>query len=380
MFSGRWRDASEDVITIDILDDNIDQEALSKAFESLYHDDIDIQVPNLVQVLGAASMLQLEGLIGECVETMKSNIGWETVSEFYSCSNAYGQMSVAQECIKWLERHLCTSLEDKHLGKIPADFLEVVLKSPRLFVVHVELDVYVVVRKWVFLQLHPDALEKYSDVTAVSAAFFRGLEGSESFVERSEGQEYERLFRTLRLQHIINDVRNIQLLEKDNIIPQSWLLPVFRRNWEVMLNGGIHLSESFDEACLRCGRILHTDSQLTWRWTGFSYGFDVLLTYSKPGKLVSFKRNAKVYQSRFSNSSSFICMYPKRSLKFKLTVASFDEDGKELYFKSTDVQEYSFGINQEIVVMSIDDDAKFPLHFSLNMAFSSVQPEARSPS
>ena len=51
------------------------------------------------------------------------------------------------KCVAWLERHLLTNLSDTTLASLPLDLLCRLIESPSLFVVHVELDVYVLCRK-----------------------------------------------------------------------------------------------------------------------------------------------------------------------------------------------------------------------------------------
>ena len=45
--------------------------------------------------------------------------------------------------------------------------------------------------------------------------------GEGVYLETEEGHQYQELFRSIRLRHIINDSASIAVLENDKIIPQG---------------------------------------------------------------------------------------------------------------------------------------------------------------
>lgn len=52
-----------------------------------------------------------------------------------------------EKCLRWLERHLLTKMTDDSLHTLSLDLLKRLIESPTLFVVHIELDVYLLCRK-----------------------------------------------------------------------------------------------------------------------------------------------------------------------------------------------------------------------------------------
>jgi hypothetical protein len=52
-----------------------------------------------------------------------------------------------EKCMRWLERHLLTKMTDDALHTLSFDQLKRLVGSPTLFVVHIELDVYLLCRK-----------------------------------------------------------------------------------------------------------------------------------------------------------------------------------------------------------------------------------------
>lgn len=81
--------------------------ALQVVFGSLYRDDVLIKPSRVISVLAAACMLQLDGLIQQCAETMKENISAKTVCGYYASASIYGLDSV----MKKSELHLLSQLQ-----------------------------------------------------------------------------------------------------------------------------------------------------------------------------------------------------------------------------------------------------------------------------
>eukprot|EP01137_Pigoraptor_chileana_P027750 Opistho-2@10683 len=458
LFSGRWRETDDRTVNVEVLDSNVDKSALSAAFESLYCDDISLSLSNIVGVLAAATLLQIDGLVQLCAAQMAACMCAGTVSSFYEAGLAYGRDDVVDAAVTWLERHLCTNMPSDALRDIGTDLMALVVRSPRLLVIHVELDVYVVLRRWLYLRVCPAAvLQRGRNVVGDSAAFFRGrpaggvsgagdgrstATAAPAFLDTEEGRPYLAAFRSLRMAHMVNDHRNIDVIARDNVIPPSWLDASYRSLWLLMLRGGWDTSaarDDFSREGLRCGRMLLGDAQLTWRWMGFSYGFDVLVTYHSASRMITLRRNTKALHGA---SPTTVCLQPRRKLIYRVSVGALDASelvdadhappappastppttnissntsttnnsnynnpltptrtpggllspnhaaspqlsshasggsvetgtvGEPLsYFKCTDVCEQQFSLNEEVVAITVDADAVFPLYVSLTMMF-----------
>mgnify|MGYP001795106805 CR=1 FL=1 len=98
--------------------------------------------------------------------------------------------------------------------------MEQVVKSPDLFVMQIEVDIYNLLKMWTFLKLHSDWSGTRKELSTQSTEYFR-TRGDEVFLETIEGLEYAAAFGGIRLYHVINDVRSIALLDEDRIIPQG---------------------------------------------------------------------------------------------------------------------------------------------------------------
>ena len=96
------------------------------------------------------------------------------------------------------------------------------MSSQGLFVMQIEVDVYNLLKMWVYVRLHPDCTGSWKDVREQTNAYFASRASDMNcFLETDEGKPFIPAFRSIRLRHAVNDLRSIQLLDTDRIIPQG---------------------------------------------------------------------------------------------------------------------------------------------------------------
>ncbi|TSM12515.1 Germ cell-less protein-like 1 [Bagarius yarrelli] len=334
MFSGSWKESNMMVIQLEIPDQNIDTEgetrtytvlsagsklkpealcvcvALQVVFGSLYRDDVLIKPSRVVSILAAACMLQL------------------TVCGFYAAANMYGLDSVTKKCLEWLLNNLMTHQNVELMKELGVEIIDQLIQSSDLFVMQVEMDVYTALKKWMFLQLNPswDGPIKQLLVDADTWLCKRRSElgEDEPFLCTEQGLPFTPVFRHIRLQYIINDLASARILERDNIISPDWLSRIYKQQWFAMLRtehdndiGPQEANkEEFEQNSMRCGRKLNKDGDYCWRWTGFNYGFDLLVTYTN--RFIMFKRN-----TLSQPCSGSVSLQPRRHLAFSRRLLSF---------------------------------------------------------
>ncbi|XP_064636179.1 germ cell-less protein-like 1 [Lineus longissimus] len=370
MFNGGWKESNQKVIRMEIPDQNIDEEALNVAFGSLYRDDVYIKPARVISILAAASLLHLEGLIQQCADTMKETISSKTVCSYCDASYMYGLLQVTKKCKEWLEKNLMTSQNATLLREISYDLMFELVSSPDLFVMQVEMDIYTMLKKWVFLRLSPNWHGSSKQLVNAADDFFK-KEENRALLRSTRGKPLLEIFRGIRLWHVINDITSANLLQAEGIIPEAWLFPLFKQQWHQMLAVEQGIDKGPDESVshdvfyretLRCGRVLPKEGEYCWRWTGFNYGIDLLVTFAN--KLLLFKRNT--HSQSYSMSLS---LQQTRNIMFRVSVASFDLFGQPTYLKSSGIMRLSLGKDEEAVIMAVDRHVTFPLHVSVNILY-----------
>lgn len=374
MFSGSWKESSLSQISIEVTDNNIDEEALKIAFGSLYKDYVFIKPVQVVKVLAAAMLLQLEGLIDQCTFMMKETISDRTVCSYYSASERYGLQTMAEDCHNWLLSNVLSNESPHLLQDISTEKMTDLVASSDLSVMQVEMDVYTLLKKWMFIKLKPSWSGNNKDLSTDCDNFFRGMnDGTDkkkpAFLTTSDGQMFLRPFCKLRWHHLLTDLSNLKLLERDNIIDLDWIRCGYEHHWREMLrleqgqySGPEEIPDQaiFDCVSLRCGRVLKSDQEYCWRWVGYNYGVDLLVTFMN--NVISLKRN-----THSQSCPHAVTLQKLRHVIYRLKVACYDENGKMKNSKSTGLKHTSFGIDEEQVVMTLGADFDFPLHVTLNL-------------
>ncbi|XP_008324590.1 germ cell-less protein-like 1 [Cynoglossus semilaevis] len=383
MFSGSWKESNMMEINLEIPDQNIDTEALQVVFGSLYRDDVLIKPSRVVSILAAACMLQLDGLIQQCGETMKENISSKTVCGFYACAMMYGLDSVMKKCLEWLLNNLMTHQNVELMKELGSEVMEQLIQSSDLFVMQVEMDVYTALKKWMFLQLNPSWDGPIKQLLADADAWLckrrTDLCEKEPFLNTEDGASFSSVFKHVRLQYIINDLASARNLERDNILPPDWLTSVYKNQWFAMLRTEFDNDigpqeankEEFELSSMRCGRKLSKDGDYWWRWTGFNFGFDLLVNYTN--RFIVFKRN-----TLSQPCGGAVSLQPRRHLAYRLRLASFDSRGKPICSRSTGYQLLTLEKDQEYVVMNLDSRLlSFPLYICCNFMYTSPPSDSR---
>ncbi|XP_064421598.1 germ cell-less protein-like 1 [Latimeria chalumnae] len=379
MFSGSWKESSMNIIELEIPDHNIDTEALQVAFGSLYRDDVLIKPSQVVTILAAACMLQLDGLIQQCGETMKETIGVKTICHYYSAAGTYGLDSVKKKCLEWLLNILMIHQSVELFKELSLGLMKQLISSPDLFVMQVEMDVYTALKKWMFLQLVPSWNGPKKQLLTEADAWYskrrKDLGDDITFLESEQGAPFAFVFRHLRLQYIINDLASAKIIERDAIVPSEWLTCIYKQQWFAMLRaeqdndmGPQEINkEDFERNSMRCGRKLVKDGDYCWRWTGFNFGFDLLVTYTN--RYIIFKRN-----TLSQPCGSSVSLQPRRNIAFRLRLVSFDNSGKVICSRTTGFQVLTLEKDQEHMVLNLDSRVLiFPLYICCNFLYTSAE-------
>jgi len=376
LFSGRWADGYKNVININIVDPCITLDSLHLTFGSLYQDEITVEPGDVIPVLAAATLFQLEGLISQCLVIMDETVNVETVVRYWEACQQYGANQVAGVCVDWLAVNLLSHLPDHpaRLREISPELMSQLVSSAHLFVMQTEFSVYVLLRLWMFLQLHPAWDGEPQDAVAASQTHFKALHNTSAvdyFLECPEAAPFLSVFRNIRLPHLINHHMDVEMLVSDKIVPDSWMSSTYYARWMTLLRldcgidkGPQNLDEdTFDRECLRCGRTLNTDGQHIWRWTGFNSGLDLIITYDN--YRLTMKRALSTEHEALTST------HKKRHVAYRVTVVSLNDQKQTIYKETSGIKQASLGKNDSSLMLEMDPVMTvFPLLLSFNFCVS----------
>lgn len=275
---------------------------------------------------------------------------------------AYGLASVAEAAIKWLLVNLLMHYNNnpEWLRTISTELMAKLINHEDICLVQTECAMYYMLRFWMYMRVRfddnrrlihiPDAngnddyyddphfddmdadenVEPTSEDRSASGVladsnsamkFFsiRSRDTYAPFLKNPLGVPFKRLFQQLRYDHMMYHPLDLEMLYADNIVPVDWLHPPLLRAWNAMLNFDLSMdvgcsdyeTDTFLSGCNRCGRYLATETAagLRWRWTGFSYGLDLVMVVERRSLLI--RRNHRADHERM------LSLQPKRRLMIR---------------------------------------------------------------
>ncbi|KAK2709599.1 germ cell-less protein-like 1 [Artemia franciscana] len=378
MFSGSWKESTESTINIEIQDPNITIVSLTICFGSLYKDEITLDGNEAIGVAAAASLFQMEPLLDYCSELLRQNVSVHTAVKFYETAIEYGMLSVKSTCFDWLSLNLMHHVHEhpSRLREISVELMTELVKYNNLYVIQTEFSIYVLLKLWMFLKLHPAWSGCPKDMITATQEFLENRNEKASLLETEIGKPFERAFRVLKADWLIVHPYDVEMLKNDRIIPNSFLNIAFQNQWFRMLrveqgidSGPTELDEEdFFKNCLRCGRLLQTDSQHMWRWTGYNFGLDLVMSYDKGG-IIKIKRNAR------SDNSMSLSQQRTRNIMYRIVATTVNDFQQVMTTQSTGVKLVTLHRSEDVRVMTLDPDLLvFPVILSVN--FLVVSPVA----
>ncbi|KAM5290343.1 germ cell-less protein-like 1 [Glossophaga mutica] len=383
MFSGAWREATMDTIDLQMPDENIDSEALHKALGYLYQRPVYITSRCVVSILATASMLQLDELIWQCWEVMKGTVTVYTVCSYYYSAESYGLPNIRSICFQWLLDNLMTHpCEELLLRQLSPDIMKELIASSELLVMEVEMDVYAMLKKWMYLQLQPGWSGPRGALLPDANLWFARANresGGTPFLETQEGSAFVPVFQRLRLAYLICDLQSARIIDQDALIPAAWLTPVYKDQQLALVQAkqikgvgptDIHVP-NFPAYSMRCGYHLLKEGRCRWLWAILNFDWDLVVCYAN--RRIIFKRSAKNKSHGLG-----ISLLWQRKVAFRLCVVSLDTTGRATFRKSTEYQVLSLGRDEDLEVVNLENqDVVFPIYVACNFLY--IPREGRGP-
>ncbi|XP_054263074.1 protein germ cell-less-like [Macrosteles quadrilineatus] len=379
MFSGSWKETDNKYIRIEIADPNITLDSLKVVLGSLYQDEVSIEPADVVGVLAAATMFQLDGLIDQCLCIMVETISPLTATSYYEAASQYGLQRIRHATVKWFLTNLMTYYPShaKRLRQIEPDLMAVLVQDKDLVVVQTEFCLYWLLRFWVFLRLHPHWTHDEDGCTGSDSKqvteFFHQRPDKSAFLVSPEGKDYLRVFQGLHIGSLITQVQDLRTLTTDRLLPEVWLYPVLTDQWASLLclDSGKDRGpekerigmDKFFSSCVRCGRVLESKDNHTWKWKVFNFGLD--LVWSTFNNMLTVRR---------ASDDAPLSYNGIRNVMLRVTLATLDKQRQTKLSQSSGVISVMLVRNHEVKVMDLCPDFDYPLIVSVCLLSVTPQP------
>ncbi|XP_035898267.1 protein germ cell-less [Anopheles stephensi] len=377
MFNGSWREADEDYVHIEIIDPKITIESLYSVFGSLYMDEVVLDPKEIISTLATATLFQLDSLIERCAEVMVETTTAETAVLYYEAACEYGVKTVKESTFGWLLVNLLSFYHraPRWLRLISVDLMVRLVSSADLYVVQTEFTIYLLLRYWMTLRIFPH--EPAQDgAEHPQERYFAKRTSNVPFLATPQGGPFRPAFRAMRLQNLLNHHVDIQILRADKIIPMKWLHKPLLQQWTSLLTIDQSLDRLIEcddrvflESCVRCGRILNENVLHKWRWTGFHFGLDLLLS--------SDTRSLRIRRHHRTEHERLLSLRVKRQFLVRVSLASLNELRQIKHQQTTPIISITLEKNEDTQLLVFDQELTFPVLVSLNMML--VPPPEEAP-
>ncbi|XP_051034820.1 germ cell-less protein-like 1 [Phodopus roborovskii] len=374
MFSGAWQESNMSTIEMEMPDENIDRESFYEALVYLYSNNMAIPSHRIIAVLATASMLQLDEIISQCEEMMKASVTVETVCSYYYSAENYGLPYIKSICRQWLLDNLMILQTNALLPEISVHLMKEIIASSDLLVIEGEIDIYTVLKKWMFLRLEPTWTGSPGELLAAADLCFASCKSNSNgapFLETDQGRAFVPVLQQLRLPYIICDLPSAQIIDQDAVIPASWLSPVYKEQWLTLLRAeqsrelgpmDIHVSDVRGSS-MRCGGQIQMDEEHSWTWPGFNFGWDLVVCYIN--RRIIFRRSASNPSCGFG-----VSLLWQRKVAFRVRVTSLDQKGKAVFRKDTNYHVLCLRKDQELEVLNLEnEEITFPMYVACNFLY-----------
>uniref|UniRef100_A0A1B6C3X6 BTB domain-containing protein n=1 Tax=Clastoptera arizonana TaxID=38151 RepID=A0A1B6C3X6_9HEMI len=380
MFSGSWKESNKSHITIEVVDPNITIESLDIVLGSLYFDEPSILPSNVVNILAAATLFQMEGIIEQSINLMIENMSPLTAVIYYDASRQYGIQRVNDAAKEWFSLNLLTFYPDhpQELKFLDQDLMMELVADNNLVVIPTEFALYCLLKVWLFMKLNPEWVYRDdSDLTSIDQ-FYKNRTEKGPLLLTLDGRKFMKVFKCLRINNLLLNLEDLKLLIADFIIPRSWIYPKVLSHYETMLKicsscdkgPALELTtKEFLNSSLRCGRIItSSNNSHSWHWNLFNFGLHLIWTVSK--------NSVTVHRIRKTNDYLNIDDNKARNILVRVRVINLNKLKQIQHHSCSEVTSVPLVQNSEVKVLILKKEIEYPVLVSVNLLF--FTPEHKS--
>ncbi|CAB3406686.1 unnamed protein product [Caenorhabditis bovis] len=365
ILNGNWKESSNNSIHIEINDEKVTAEGMHSVLASLYNNEIEIDLEKIEGTLAAAILIGLESVVSRCEDVMADNLSHTNVLRFHDIAERYGLLKVQKMALCSLKILFWKFMSNrKMLADLSESLLTSLLSSSELLVVEGEIDLYKMVRWWIYIHESPDAVLLDCDDATFEKNVINFLRESP---ENVLFVKYSTIFASLRIHHFLTLTGSIKRIEHDKLIPTQVINSISVSQWRSMLRNEENpllindlSDDDFNLSSWRLGRIIESFPKC-WRWTGYNNGVDILLHITN--YLLTMRRNCLNQSTPYS-----INLKSDRTIHYRIIL--MDANGKCLF--DSEKKSVILRPDQIITVARLPDEMALPI--SVHLQYLAAEP------
>lgn len=206
MFAEHSTNVAWNNVALRIEDDNITDKSLVTVFGSLYSSEIHFGTPDeVIAVIATARMFNLDWIIERAEKFIIENVSESNFVAFYRASIGYSMEELEDKLLTFLALNFCLDeVSSNLLNILNIHEMKKVLMKEEL-VVRSELSLYNILKEWIVNRIT------------------RKPDPTKTLLEQDEGKKFVDIFVQVRLENMIVQRENIDILKADGIVPDEWI-------------------------------------------------------------------------------------------------------------------------------------------------------------
>lgn len=361
LFNGSFRESKLDEIELFTKDDLITEGSFEKILDLMYNQTMSSDPEDIFNITVTAQYFQMNEIVDFCEEQMGKMIKGSNAIDIYLFADRYFLRKAKENAFQWMLMRLFPVKSWDQLSYLTVDLAEQLISDPRLVVPN---EVYCYLTLKILIQI-------YCNGTSVqnNEPFYREIRENETpFLNTTNGKKFCKAFQKLRLGNILVRKENVEMLLYDNIIPRSAIDSWIFCNWMSLIaiespdnfgpsNELVTVAE-FKNQAMRFSKIIYAPDYNTWKFTGFSYAFDLALFFD--GRTLIIKRVHQINEHKVSHSH----LIRRIMLRFDIF-----EMNSSMIDRQQEIQTITLSTNEEICLKQLKKEIQYPCRIGVEVLF-----------
>jgi len=307
-----------------------------------------------------AQYFQVDGLLVFCETKICEMLDSSNAIDVYNFADRYFLKTTKQNAFEWMLFRLFPVAAWDELDNFTIELCEKLMSHPRLVVPN-EMYLYHVLKMLIQLTNPGWLCESHKMLNR------RTTRPRLAFLLTDEGAVFRKAFKALRLGNILVQKENVEVLLRDNIIPRKVVDHWIMKNWMSLVSiespsnfgptSELVSDEEFEAQAMRFGKIVEEPNYHSWKFIGFSYGFDMALFFD--GRTLIIKRVHQINEHKISHSHLL------RRIMIRWTITEMNT--KNVW--ESDIQTITMTTNEELCLKQLKKEPQYPCRISVEVFF-----------
>lgn len=358
---GHFRESKLKEIELRLDDELINENSFKMLIDIMYHREVNLTPDDIFNLVATSRFFQTDIVTEYCEKRIIELIKATNCIDIYYFADRYTLITTKENAFQWMLLRIFPVKCWDQLNHLTIELTEELIKDPRL-VTPSEMYLYHVLKN--MLQIHLTGT-----IVPNNEIFYEKIRNNpNAFLETKDGAAFKSAFSALRIGNIIICKENAETLIRDNIIPRQNIDYWIYKNWMSLVSiespenfgptSELITIDEFEKNAMRYAKIITGPDYHSWKFIGFSYGFDLALFFD--GRTLIVKRVHQINEHKLSHSHLL------RRIMIRWEIAEMNSIN---CVRQEDIQTITMTANEELTLKQLKKEPKYPCRISVEVLF-----------